>query len=1070
MRILHVSDLHLPRRTGARDQPTLEDAWLGTDGTVRTGTLDFVVVSGDLTRSADAEEYDRVYAFTLSTLMPLLKPEHGKKRARVIFVPGNHDVSWARTDSFRLLSTASIDQGAAKYRDALRDVRANFGRSNWRTHTNDYGQTSLYEIVPDQYSLRYANYQHFVDSFYENAAIRRMRLTDNPGGDDWSAHIFPAARLAFYGFNSTWNNDRFWHGAEIDPRSIAAAAAHAAVHANGMQRIAVWHHGIASDDYRPDYLRLFNVGQIAAAGFQIAFHGHTHNAALRLYDRMFNARLTVISTGSLCAEPAARPGSVGKQFSLIRFEPPHVQVDVYQRSDLSGKCSRVDRVPIRLGSEDDGGMAGDQVWGGHGRVLLARGGPARVKQPARTVPPDPCRSAPPSIRRYVPTGVRITPAARQGALMRDCYDLTAIGHDDFATFMELIASGGIDDDLVASFAVGTWSPDEFVAGTRYTMSYPLEIPSTAPNGTLCDQDSDAWGFVQVEMAVIPDTCTLPLGFVETCPELLGYSGCNEANPEGDHYTWLQRLCAPTDSFVFVPGEHADNDNDAACEDYDNDEYFSAYTGDRVFGSRVGDCDDADPADHPPDSVCGACESDTDCDDHSVCTPYEYCLDDGNCQGSLPISCDADEHCDDVLGCVSDVSESLAVLEPTRGDVWYIGENHSIRWTSVGLASDTDLCIRICHGAAHSGFGKGDACTDAACPGENDHAEAIAVYSDYVIADDYYVTINVYDGAPSVIGDYFFVRAPTLPLSVGCGGDYSSLQDAVDAASDGDSITVCTGEYSGSTTVDGKALTIVGDGEAFTYLTDAAGGTVLKVVGGAEVALEGLTLRDAAAGLFVSSSTARLSEVTIDNIAGAVPGLRASASIVTLDHVTISNGTESGGFGGGGLGASASSEITADNLAITGNIAGSTGGGLYATDSSVDLVNSLIVGNSSDLYGGGVTVTGKSALTMTGGEVTYNAAANGGGILVSQWSTASLDGVDIRFNGATTDRAGAFYIRADGGASDTSELTFSSCDFGTGVSENDPTDGQVQDTSLTDHFFEYTGSQSVICSVGTGTCS
>src|SRR5687768_5620630 len=86
MRVLHLSDLHLtpPFRS-------LEEAWHGPAAVLKTGTFDFIVVSGDLSLRAEKGEYDRLLSFLQKDLITYLIH---KDPARIVLVPGNHDVDW----------------------------------------------------------------------------------------------------------------------------------------------------------------------------------------------------------------------------------------------------------------------------------------------------------------------------------------------------------------------------------------------------------------------------------------------------------------------------------------------------------------------------------------------------------------------------------------------------------------------------------------------------------------------------------------------------------------------------------------------------------------------------------------------------------------------------------------------------------------------------------------------------------------------------------------------------------------------------------------------------------------
>src|SRR6266508_1736472 len=89
-RILHLSDLHC----GANDDPIVRLQPLVSDLRDRREglgieSLDYLVISGDLTNRGAYEEFERVHDF-LSDLVKEMK----LTAERTIIVPGNHDLSW----------------------------------------------------------------------------------------------------------------------------------------------------------------------------------------------------------------------------------------------------------------------------------------------------------------------------------------------------------------------------------------------------------------------------------------------------------------------------------------------------------------------------------------------------------------------------------------------------------------------------------------------------------------------------------------------------------------------------------------------------------------------------------------------------------------------------------------------------------------------------------------------------------------------------------------------------------------------------------------------------------------
>ncbi|MCU0680946.1 MAG: metallophosphoesterase [Polyangiaceae bacterium] len=330
MRILHLSDLHL-----TAPNTSFEDVWHGPSAVLRGG-FDFIVVSGDLSQRAGRGEYAQLKAFAEGTLLPLLHREHRHDRARVVFVPGNHDVDWAADIGDRV-EVASLGAGAgARLRRSHHDQE----QAELRYAIDDEGGLHVVRIDPKRYPLRFEGVQEFLRDFYDGhlslAPHRPFDLTSPREDDHWSAHVFPAAGVAFYGFNSCHLNDRYWAGARLSRKAVSRARQHAERHASGLLRLAVWHHGFESEQGRPDRLSLEDLGLLYNQGFRVGLHGHTHRAAADAFEKFFRERFVIVATGSIGAGPNERPDAIANQFSIVRVFPSQVDVEVFERDGVTG--------------------------------------------------------------------------------------------------------------------------------------------------------------------------------------------------------------------------------------------------------------------------------------------------------------------------------------------------------------------------------------------------------------------------------------------------------------------------------------------------------------------------------------------------------------------------------------------------------------------------------------------------------------------------------------------------------------------------------------------------------------
>ena len=217
--------------------------------------------------------------------------------------------------------------------------------------------------------------------------------------------------------------------------------------------------------------------------------------------------------------------------------------------------------------------------------------------------------------------------------------------------------------------------------------------------------------------------------------------------------------------------------------------------------------------------------------------------------------------------------------------------------------------------------------------------------------------------------------------------YSSIQAAVDAASDGDVIKVATGTYTGVSARAGvtqvvyinKSVTIRGgyttafteppSPEANPTTLDAQEqGRVLHITGNISPTVEGLRIT----GGYVKAS------------GGGIYNKDADLALInTIITNNISSGTNWGDGLGGGMYVETGSVVLSE-VQIISNSASYKGGGVCVWDGSVTLNGGQIINNTANgpTYwdgGGGVWVLGSA--TLSGGQIISNSASHGGGLYV-----------------------------------------------------------------------------------------
>ena len=224
-----------------------------------------------------------------------------------------------------------------------------------------------------------------------------------------------------------------------------------------------------------------------------------------------------------------------------------------------------------------------------------------------------------------------------------------------------------------------------------------------------------------------------------------------------------------------------------------------------------------------------------------------------------------------------------------------------------------------------------------------------------------------------------------------GCDYTSINAAISAASNGDVIQLAAETYFEGAQIDtlGKAITLRGvlgkTGPPASVLDGAGSHRVLICQSGETSAtvFQDLVIQNGyysvGGGMFISSSNPTLTNCTFTNnsaISGGGGMYNEDFSSPTLSNCTF---TENSARYGGGMRNSNSSPTLTD-CAFTNNSADVAGGGMYNTEhSSPTLDNCTFTNNSAVHNGGGMYNVSSSSPSLIDCTFTENSANYGGGM-------------------------------------------------------------------------------------------
>ena len=144
--------------------------------------------------------------------------------------------------------------------------------------------------------------------------------------------------------------------------------------------------------------------------------------------------------------------------------------------------------------------------------------------------------------------------------------------------------------------------------------------------------------------------------------------------------------------------------------------------------------------------------------------------------------------------------------------------------------------------------------------------------------------------PCLKGFKTSVRAS--PRTVNVPGDFSSIQQAVNNVSSGDTIFVHTGNYSEHVVIN-KSIALVGENRDSTIIDGSQSGNVIYIVSTANVTIEGFTVRGSGlypnCGIFVDHSTYNtiMNNIVVGNAEG-ISLLSSSGNVICDNKISNNN--------------------------------------------------------------------------------------------------------------------------------------------------------------------------------------
>lgn len=308
--ILHLSDLHLEDDIFASVCRTQLETDLIQELGIRR--LEYLIISGDITNRSTEKEYDAAFA-----MVDGLVKRFGLDPSRVVVVPGNHDVNWDKSEeAYPFVPKRKLpsplpeehcipagDAGALLRNEAL--YRERFAYFNTHFYRRVYsGQ---------DYPVDYADQALFVER--------------------------PEDRILFLGLNSCWELDHYF-SSRVGIHTPALTKVLDRLQDgkyDGWLKIAVWHHPVTGGDAMNDEF----LEQLTVHGFQIAMHGHIHEAKQDSYYYDDQRGIRIVGAGTFGAPAREQVTGIPLQYNLLTFDPRtgEMRVDTRKKEKPNGAWS-----------------------------------------------------------------------------------------------------------------------------------------------------------------------------------------------------------------------------------------------------------------------------------------------------------------------------------------------------------------------------------------------------------------------------------------------------------------------------------------------------------------------------------------------------------------------------------------------------------------------------------------------------------------------------------------------------------------------------------------------------------
>lgn|GEM_PF-1557395 len=332
--ILHISDLHRDIENEICNTVLVESIAKDIrryDGQKPCIEIPVVcIVSGDLIygvrpdSSNPSDELIRQYNQAEDFLERLTDQCFGGNRAKVILVPGNHDVCYDAV--MRSTSKIDIPNDVREKQELVKELFKPKSKLRW-----SWDELCFFRIEnEDAYNQRLSGFAETYRRFYQN-----HRTFSIDPKKQFDVFTFPELQLSVLMLNSCFNNDPLRRVAAFHPSCIAEALPlFREPHHTGHLIVSTWHHSLSGMPYEDDYLGMDILQVLVDADVSIGLHGHQHKSyCIDERNRIGTSgrKITVIGTGTLCSGPHGLAPGNPRCYNIIEIDTESWEGRVHQR-------------------------------------------------------------------------------------------------------------------------------------------------------------------------------------------------------------------------------------------------------------------------------------------------------------------------------------------------------------------------------------------------------------------------------------------------------------------------------------------------------------------------------------------------------------------------------------------------------------------------------------------------------------------------------------------------------------------------------------------------------------------